>query len=90
MANKTRKTVCEKLVYEINLLKDAPEKTWRSTKNGLVGNIGNYHLDYQYDVIALVRVENESGGTRTIIGFETNRTLAKKLRRLVFDIKHKN
>lgn len=46
------------------------------------GNIGNYHLDYAYGGVMLVRMSNQSGGIETISagGYGTKRELYNWMR----------
>ncbi len=62
----------EYLVKRINKVTSSPDIPWR--RNGRAGkrsagftaNIGNYHLDYAYGGVQLVRMVNVSGGIETI------------------------
>jgi hypothetical protein len=68
----------EYLVKRINEVTDSPIKSWRETGKGRYKvNIGNYHLDYAYGGIKLVRMYNEGGGISTIStgGYNTKREL---------------
>ncbi len=71
------------LVDRINKATNSPEKSY--TRNGQKGkreigftpNIGNYHLDYAYGGVKIVRMVNEGGGITDISrnGFGTKREL---------------
>lgn len=70
-------------VERINKATKSPLTTY--TRNGKKGNrepgftanIGNYHLDWAYGGVKLIRIDNERGGIATIStgGFGTKREL---------------
>ena len=73
MSNRITQKDLEQLCLEINKatnqpLKPVDKKQWQ---------IGNYHLDYAYSGVKLVRMCNEHGGIRTISrgGYGTKREL---------------
>lgn len=68
----------ECLVERINKATGSPVATCtKQTNKQYVWNIGNYHLDYAYGGVKLVRTCNEGGGISNIStgGFGTKREL---------------
>ena len=64
------------LVERINIATKSPLVPY-SNNDGLMANIDNYHLDYIYNGVQLVRVVNEKGGVAVIntTGYGTKREL---------------
>lgn len=56
----------EYLVKRINEITSSPIESYRKREIGFTANIGNYHLDYAYGGVQLVRMVNENGGIETI------------------------
>ena len=57
----------EYLVERINKITNSPAEPWTRTKdNGFKANAHNYHLDYAYGGVQLVRMVNWAGGEETI------------------------
>ncbi len=77
----------EYLVKRINEVTDSPMTPYTKSKNAVLGpnyqravikaNIGNYHLDYAYGGVKLVRMVSDGGGIEEISrdGFGTKRQL---------------
>lgn len=67
----------ECLVKRINDTTNSPITTCTKNAKQYVWNINNYHLDYAYGGVKLVRTCNEHGGISTIStgGFGTKREL---------------
>ncbi len=71
------------LVKRINEVTASPDIPWRRNGRegkrsaGFTANIGNYHLDYAYGGVKIVRMVNEGGGITDISrnGFGTKREL---------------
>lgn len=73
----------EYLVKRINEVTDSPLTSWSKTGIGKFNaNIGNYHLDYAYGGVKLVRMVNPGGGITEISrdGFGTKRELFNWMR----------
>ena len=62
----------EYLVKRINEITDSPDISWRRNGRsgkrsaGFTANIGNFHLNYAYGGVQLVRMVNVAGGIETI------------------------
>ncbi|KKN26099.1 hypothetical protein LCGC14_0878160 [marine sediment metagenome] len=67
----------ERMVDSINKATESPETPYTRTNGKLTGNIGNYHLDYAYGGVKLVRMVSDGGGITVIStgGFGTKRAL---------------
>lgn len=67
----------EYTVERINEITSSPKTSWTRDENGCKANVGNYHLDYAYGGVRLVRMSNEHGGIRCIStdGYGTKREL---------------
>jgi hypothetical protein len=66
------------LVNQINQATKSPAACYaKKDGNILKANIGNYHLDYAYGGVKLVRIVNEQGGIKEISrdGYGTKRQL---------------
>ena len=76
--NRIRQINLDYLVDRINEVTKSPMSSY-TTKDGsiLKANIGNYHLDYAYGGVRLVRMVNKQGGIEEIsgTGFGTKREL---------------
>jgi len=61
----------------INELTESPRTPYTNVDGKITGNIGNYHLDYAYGGVKLVRMSNTHGGINVIStdGFGTKREL---------------
>ncbi len=57
----------EALVDTINAATESPMTTHTKTGDDIKSNIGNYHLDWAYGGVKLVRMGNEHGGINEII-----------------------
>lgn len=88
----------EYLVNRINMLTNSPIATCtkRIDDRGPVfghqysWNIGNYHLDYAYGGVKLIRTCNSSGGVSIISngGYETKRALYNWMQAFLTGLKH--
>ena len=56
----------EYLVERINKITGSPKTPYTKNGIGYTTNIDNYHLDYAYDGVQLVRTVNKAGGVQTI------------------------
>ena len=68
----------ESQVEQINTLTGSPTTPWSKNAEGsLKANVGNYHLDYAYGGVRLVRHVTDGGGIRVIStdSFSTKRQL---------------
>ena len=75
----------EAVVNRINKMVGAPEHAYTRTRDGKIkANIGNFHLDWAYGGVSLVRMATEGGGVTTIIhGYGTKRELYEKMQALI-------
>ncbi len=88
MSNRITQKDLEYLVKRINEITDSPQTPYtRNGKKGkreagFIANIGNYHLDYAYGGVKLVRMVNEGGGISDISrdGYGTKRELYNWMR----------
>jgi hypothetical protein len=62
-------------VDRINRVTKSPEHSYTRTETGHRANVGNYHLDYAYDGVQLVRMACESGSIHVVLatGYTTKR-----------------
>lgn len=67
----------EILTKRINESTDSPLEPYTKKDNSIKVNVGNYHLDYAYGGVKLVRMVNEGGGITNIstTGYGTKREL---------------
>ena len=67
----------EYLTDRINKVTESPQAPYTKNNGKFTANIGNYHLDYAYGGVKLVRMVNDGGGIETIStdGFGTKREL---------------
>ena len=65
------------LVRRINKATGSPAVAYTKTNDKYTANIGNYHLDYAYGGVQLIRMVNDGGGVENIStqGFGTKRQL---------------
>lgn len=74
-------------VETINTMTESPATSWSKDKatGRLWANIGNYHLDWAYGGVRLVRMSNQGGGINVIstVGFGTKRELYNWLRAFI-------
>ena len=77
MVNRITQRDLEYLVDRINEKTGSPMEAWRKTDDGIVANIGNYHLDYAYSGVKLVRMVSDGGGISIVStgGYGTKREL---------------
>ena len=78
----------EYLVKTINQLTGSPETPYSKHGDTCTGNIGNYHLDYAYGGVNLVRMCNEGGGISQPLGggFHTKRELYNRLTAFIYGL----
>lgn len=70
----------EAVVERINRATNSPPTPYTKTGDKYVSNIGNYHLDWAYGGVRLVRMNNEGGGIQSILpGFVSKRELYEKM-----------
>jgi len=67
----------EYLVDRINEVTKSPMEPWTKQEKGIKANIGNYHLDYAYGGVKLVRMESDGGGISVVStgGYGTKKDL---------------
>lgn len=71
---------CERLCDAINEMTGSPKASYVKEASGrLRSQIGNYHLYRCLGVCSLVRMDNESGGIRTIIHASTAPELFERM-----------
>jgi len=63
----------EAVVKRLNEMTNSPVEPYAKTVVGRYANVGNYHLDYAYGKVRLVRMSNVSGGINTITQLGTKR-----------------
>lgn len=75
--DRIRQNQLEWLVNQINTKTKSPIAAYTKAKGKFTANIGNYHLDYAYSGVKLVRMCNEGGGITDIsrTGYGTKREL---------------
>jgi hypothetical protein len=74
ITDKTLKSLCESL----NSIKGTPQEAYSLQADGSYrANVGNYHLDFAYGGVMLVKMSNESGGVSNVLhtGHVTRREL---------------
>jgi hypothetical protein len=71
----------ESLVNYINQITNSPAESYTESGGKYTANVGNYHLDWAYSGVNLIRMCNESGGVSQPLGggFGTKRELYEKL-----------
>ena len=80
MRERTTEKQLEYLVERINTVTNSPLASWTKDQHGkLRANIGNYHLDWAYGGVMLVRMHNEGGGIVTVTGRGTKRECYNEL-----------
>jgi len=79
--NRITQQMLENRVNHLNAITDSPQASWTSRpEGGMVANIGNYHLDWAYGGVKLVRHMNQGGGITSITsGYDSKRELMGKL-----------
>lgn len=78
MSDRITQKDLEYLVERINEATNSPQQQYtKSDERPMKSNIGNYHLDYAYGGVKLVRMANEHGGISDISrqGYGTKREL---------------
>lgn len=75
----------ERLIQRLNKITNSPLTTWKKVNDKMVANIGNFHLDAAYGGYKLVRMDNESGGIRSISnsGYTTKTKLYAEIHTLI-------
>lgn len=63
----------EAVVKRLNEMTGSPVEPYRRTSEGFVANPGNFHLDYAYGKVRLVRMSNSGGGIATVTSYGTKR-----------------
>ncbi len=64
--DRIRQQTLELLCARINRVTGSPEQPYvRDAQGKLIAQIGNYHLDYAYGGVNLVRMHSEGGGITT-------------------------
>jgi hypothetical protein len=61
------------VVKRLNHLTGSPIEPYSRTPDGLVANIGNFHLDFAYGMVRLVRMHNANGAVNTVTQYGTKR-----------------
>lgn len=68
----------EALVNQINMITKSPMTSYTKTVKGFIPNAGNFHLDFTYGKVGLIRML-ESGGVTPVLPLSTKRDLYDKL-----------
>jgi hypothetical protein len=59
----------EAVLKRINLVTKSPLDRWvKKADGGFIAQVGNYHLDFSYGLVALYRVSSESGAVENVLG----------------------
>lgn len=89
MSNRITQKDLEWLVKIINNRAKSPQEPYNEARQA---NIGNYHLDYAYGGVKLVRMCNEHGGIRTISsgGYGTKRELYNWMEAFLYGLDEKD
>lgn len=78
--NTITKKDLENVVDRINRATNSPMTPYTQTDGKYTANIGNYHLDWAYGGVCLVRTDSEGGGIQSILpGFVSKRELYEKM-----------
>lgn len=75
----------EAVVARINTLTKSPVASYTKTPNGIIPNAGNFHLDFTYGKVGLIRML-ESGGVTSIFPLSTKRELYDKMQSFICGI----
>lgn len=85
-SNRITQKQLESLVNHINKVSGTPTEPYTRQEDGTYkANIGNYHLDYAYGGVKLVKMTNENGGITAVSsgGYGTKRELWNQLHTLL-------
>jgi len=61
------------VVKRLNNMTGSPIEPYSRTPDGLVANIGNFHLDFAYGMVRLVRMHNANGAVNAVTQYGTKR-----------------
>jgi len=61
------------VVKRLNNITGSPIEPYSRTPDGLVANIGNFHLDFAYGMVRLVRMHNANGAVNAVTQYGTKR-----------------
>jgi hypothetical protein len=67
------------VVNRLNDITGSPIEPYRRTPDGIVANIGNFHLDYAYGMVRLVRMHNGGGGIDVVTQYGTKRKCLEEM-----------
>jgi len=67
------------VVNRLNNMTGSPTESYRRTPDGIVANIGNFHLDYAYGMVRLVRMHNAGGGINVVTQYGTKRKCLEEM-----------
>jgi len=67
------------VVNRLNNLTGSPIEPYSRTPDGIVANIGNFHLDYAYGMVRLVRMHNANGGINVVTQYGTKRKCLEEM-----------
>jgi len=67
------------VVNRLNNLTGSPIEPYSRTPDGIVANIGNFHLDYAYGMVRLVRMHNANGGINVVTQYGTKRKCLEEI-----------
>lgn len=68
------------VIDRLNRTTNSPIASYTETDKGYKTNVGNYHLDYSYGRVAVVRMHNTGGGIESILpGGTTKRECYEQL-----------
>lgn len=81
MTQRITKHMLELQIIRINELANTPNEPYSKIDGKFKANPGNYHLDWAYGGVQLVKMSNEGGGISCPIGqgYDTKRELFGKL-----------
>lgn len=80
--NRITEKQLEAVVNRINMITKSPLTSYTKTREGIVPNAGNFHLDFTYGKVGLVRML-ESGGVTSILPLSTKRELYDKMQSFI-------
>ena len=67
------------VVKRLNNITGSPIEPYSRTSDGLVANIGNFHLDYAYGMVRLVRMHSAGGGINVVTQYGTKRKCLEEM-----------
>ena len=61
------------VVKRLNNMTGSPIEPYSRTPDGFVANIGNFHLDFAYGMVRLVRMHSAGGAVNAVTQYGTKR-----------------